>query len=108
MVPLIPTSGDVSSGLQSTKPEWAALFELGGRVYVTRSPRFTSGVTPADLMTASMAAEPSLPHTCEALVRLKTRSCHAAAHSVRSGRPDALPTELSHLGYLLFFFLPAY
>ena len=59
---------------------------------------FTSGATPADVLAASMAAEPSLPHTCKALVGLKTGSYHAAAHSVRSGRPDALPTELSRLG----------
>ena len=49
--------------------------------------RFTSGVTPADLLLASMAAEPALPHTCKALVGLETGSYHAAAHSVRSGRP---------------------
>ena len=54
--------------------------------YITRSLRFTSGVTPADLLAASMAAKPSHPRTCEALVGLKTRSYHAAAHSVRSGR----------------------
>ena len=60
--------------------------------------RFTSGVIPADLLAASMAAEPSLPHTCEALVGLKTGSYQATTHSVRSGRPDALPTELSQLG----------
>ena len=62
--------------------------------YVTHSLRFTSGATPANLLVSSMAAEPSLPHTCKALVGLKTRSYHAAAHSVRSGRPDALLTEL--------------
>ena len=44
-----------------------------------------------------MEAEPSLPHTCKALVGLKTGSYHATTHSVRSGRPDALPTELSRL-----------
>ena len=65
--------------------------------YVTHALRFTSGATPADLLAASMAAELSLPHTCKALVGLKTGSYHAAAHSVRSGRPDALPTELSRL-----------
>ena len=54
--------------------------------YVTRSLRFTSGETPADLLAASMAAEPSLPHTYEALVGLENRSYHAAAHSMRSGR----------------------
>ena len=65
---------------------------------ITDSLKFTSGATPADLLAASMAAEPSLLHTCKALVELKTGSYHAAAHSVRSGRPDALPTELSRLG----------
>ena len=70
--------------------------------YITHSLRFTSGATPTDLFAASMAAEPSLPHTCKALVGLETRSYHAAAHSVRSGRPDALPTELSprHLDFM--------
>ena len=57
-----------------------------------------SGATPANLLAVSMAAELSLPHTCEALVGLETGSYHAATHSVRSGRPDALPTELSRLG----------
>ena len=45
-----------------------------------------------------MAAKLSFPHTCEVLVGLKARSYHAATHSVRSGRPEALPTELSRLG----------
>ena len=46
--------------------------------YITHSLRFTSGVTPANLLAASMAAEPS-PHTCKAMVGLETRSYHAAA-----------------------------
>ena len=53
------------------------LFQLGGGICVTHSLRFNSGVTPADLLTASMAAEPSLTPACEALVGLKTRSYHA-------------------------------
>ena len=69
-----------------SKPEWAALFMLGGHVHVTCLLRFTSGATPADLMVASMAAKPSLPHSCKALVGLQTGSFHAAAQSVRSGR----------------------
>ena len=40
-----------------SKPEWAALLALGGIVHVTCSLRFTSGVTPADLLVASMAVE---------------------------------------------------
>ena len=82
----------------------SALFELSrGMCYITHSPRFTSDATPADLLAASMAAMLSLPHTCKALVGLETRSYHAAAHSVRSGRPDTLPTELSRLGYVILF-----
>ena len=70
---------------------------LGGGVCVTHSLRFTSGVT-GNLLMASMAVEPSLPHSCEALVGLETWEPHSAGHSVRSGRPEALPTELSRLG----------
>ena len=81
-----------------SKPEWAALFALGRGIRVTCSLRFTSGATPANLLVASMAAEPFLPHTCEALVGLKTESYHATAHSVKSGRTDVLPTKLSRLG----------
>ena len=66
--------------------------------YITCSLRFTSGATPADLLVASMVAEPSLPHTCKALVGLETGSYHATTYSVRSGRPEALLTELSRLG----------
>ena len=62
-----------------SKPEWAG-------TCVTCSLRFTSGVTPADLLAASMVAKPFLPCTCKALVGLETGSYHAAAHSVRSGR----------------------
>ena len=36
--------------------------------YVTHSLRFTSGATHADLLAASMAAEPSLPQTCEGFI----------------------------------------
>ena len=66
--------------------------------YVTHSLRFTSGVTPADLLAVSMAAELSLPRTCEALVGLETGSYHATAHSVRSGRrstDSAIPARES-------------
>ena len=59
MGPLIPLSGDVSSGFQS--PEWAALFELCRGAHVIRSLGFTCGATPADLLVASMVAELSLP-----------------------------------------------
>ena len=72
--------------LWGSKPEWAALFVLGRGICVTCSLRFTSGVTSADLLAACMAAKPSLPHTCKALVELKTGSYLATTHSVRSGR----------------------
>ena len=55
-------------------------------LHVPCSLKFTSGVTPANLLAASMVAKPSLPHASEALVGLKARSYHAAAHSVRSGK----------------------
>ena len=58
MGPLIPLFWTSAKGLLwISKPEWAALFALGGGVCVTCSLRFTSGVTPADLLVASMAAE---------------------------------------------------
>ena len=47
-----------------------ALFVPGGGVHATHSLRFTSGATPVDLLAGCMAAESSLPHTCEALVGL--------------------------------------
>ena len=74
---------DFSHLILVSKPEWAALFMLDGGVHVTHSLRFTSGAMPADLLEASMVAEPSLPHTCKALVGLKTGSYHATTHSVR-------------------------
>ena len=73
-----------------SKPEWAALFALGRGVCITHSLRFTSGVTPANLLVASMVAKPSLPHICEAVVGVCGTpiggSYHAATHSMRSGR----------------------
>ena len=82
------TFDDVSSRFQS---------QIGIGVSVTHSLGFTSGVTPADLFAASMAAKPSILHTCKALVGLETGSYNATTHDVRSDRPDALPTELSRL-----------
>ena len=41
-----------------SKPEWAALFTLERGICVTCSLRFTCGVTPANLLAASMVAEP--------------------------------------------------
>ena len=68
------------------------------RCYITHSLRFTSGATPANLLAASMAAEPSLPHTCEAFGGLETGTYHATTHSVRSGRRStdwAIPARLT-------------
>ena len=57
---------------------------LGRGVSVTCSQRFTSGVIPADLLVASMAAELSLPHTCKALVGLETElSCCRSQCEIR-------------------------
>ena len=54
--------------------------------------RFTSGVTPADLLVASMAAKLSLVHTCDqVLVGSNGRPIAPGA--------NALPTELCWLGY---------
>ena len=71
-------------------------------------PEITSGATPANLLMASMIAKLSLPHTCKVFVGLKTGSYHATTHSVRSGRPDALPTELSRLGVTVTLLVMAY
>ena len=43
--------------LWASKPEWAALFMLDRDVHVTQFLRFTSGVIPANVLVASMAAK---------------------------------------------------
>ena len=83
LIPLFWTSVDDFSGF---KARVGSLFVLGRGVCATRSLRYTSGVTPTDLLAASIPAEPSLPHTCKALVGLETGHYHATTHSVRSGR----------------------
>ena len=40
-----------------SKPEWAALFALGGGIGDVHSLKFTSGVTPPNLLAANMAAD---------------------------------------------------
>ena len=78
LIPLFWTSGDVSSGFQCQSGQpYSSLVE----VYMLHTPwdSITSGATPADLVVASMAAELSLPHTCETLVGLETGSYHATA-----------------------------
>ena len=71
-MPLFWTSGDVSSGFQSQSGQSYSSLAKAYILHYT-SLRFTSGVTPADLLADSMAAELSLPHTCEALVGLRQK-----------------------------------
>ena len=56
LIPLFWTSGDVSSGFQSQSGQ-ATLFTFGEDIYVTHGLRFTSGVTPAYLLAASIATK---------------------------------------------------
>ena len=67
LMPLFWTSGDVSSGFQSQSGFCLIRTWRRRTSSITRSLRFTSGATPANLLAASMAAEPSLPHTCEGI-----------------------------------------
>ena len=48
------------------------------------------GATPADLLAASMAAEPSLPHTCKALrtAILLVRTCSENQRGTETVDPD--------------------
>ena len=56
LIPLFRTSGDISSMFQNQSGQ--PYLHLGRGLCVTHSLRLTSGVTPADLLVASMAAEP--------------------------------------------------
>ena len=58
LIPLFWTSGDVSSGFQSQSGFCLIRTWQRRTSSITRSLRFTSGATPADLLAASMAAEP--------------------------------------------------
>ena len=58
LIPLFWTSGDVSSGFQSQSGFYLIHTWRRHMSNVTHSLRFTSGATPADLLAASMAAEP--------------------------------------------------
>ena len=58
LIPLFWTSGDVSSGFQSQSGFCLIRTWQRRTNNVTHSLRFTSGTTPADLLAASMAAEP--------------------------------------------------
>ena len=72
--PLIPIFVFWWCLLWVSKPEWATIFELGGGICLAHSLRFTSGAIPAYLLAASMAAEPSLPHTTQCEIRQARRS----------------------------------
>ena len=66
LIPLFWTSCDNSSGFQS---QWATLFAIGGGIGDVHSLKFTSSVTPTDLI-----------HTCQqSLVGFKTGVYHADA-----------------------------
>ena len=63
--------------------------------------RFTSGVTPADLLAASMAAEPFHSPTCvQVFMGFKSRIKCASASCDKT---DALPTKLCLLGNFVPF-----
>ena len=72
------TPGDVS------KPEWVAIVMLGGGIHVTGSLRFTSGVTPADLLAASMATEPFSFTYQQADIGGVRNRVHVFLYSIRS------------------------
>ena len=56
-----------------SKQEWAALFKFGRGICVTHSLRFTSGVTPVDLLVASKAAEPEWHSICPTHCHMRRR-----------------------------------
>ena len=53
LIPMFCTSGDISSGFQSQSEQTYLHLAEGYMLHM----RFTSGVTPADLLLASMAAK---------------------------------------------------
>ena len=74
LITLFWTSGDIGPGFQSQggSPRLHASFPACNRIL-----RLTFGITPADLLAASMATEPFFPCTCEqVLVELETGICH--------------------------------
>ena len=78
--------------LRVSKPEWAVIFMLGRGIHVTCSLRFTSGVTPANLLVACMAVE----------LISSTYLWPGIGGGGLNGRPiapqaNALPTELCQL-----------
>ena len=89
LIPLFWTSGDICRGLPGWIPHvYASSPACGGFL------RFTSGVTPTDLLVSSIAAAPFYPHTCT----------HLFKHWWDSNLelrvpPDALPYKPSRIGY---------
>ena len=57
-----------------SKPEWAALFTHGRGVHDICSLRFTSGVTPGDLLMASMVTVADHPHASFSRGRIRIRT----------------------------------
>ena len=87
MGPLVPkflTPGDVCPGFKSHSgfPHLGPLSPVCKGIL-----KFTSGMTPADFLAASMAADPFHPHTCEqALMGDSLGSVVPLPHSVRQDR----------------------
>ena len=81
LIPLFWTSGDVSSGFQSQSGQ---PYSHMAEAYVLHIP----WDSPANLLVASIVAEPSLPHTCKALVGFETGSlsCHHSQREIRQAR----------------------
>ena len=79
-----------------SKPPWAVLFVFGRCVNVTCSLKFTSSMTPADLLVASMATEPFSSTYLQGGNggTQNLRSLMPATHSVRPG--TQMPYQLSY------------
>ena len=70
-----------------SKPKWAALFTLGRGICDVCSLRFTSGVTPAELLMASMVTSHCSPHVCFSRMpnlNMKRRALPSNALTMRS------------------------
>ena len=99
LIPLFCTSGNVSPGFQSQggSPFLYALLPICNRIL-----RFTSGVTPVDLLVASMTVE------LFQSIYLQTSIGEAWVWDLLCccltawDQTDALPTELYQLGWLVF------
>ena len=79
--------------LSVSKPEWAALFALGGGICDIRSLRFTSGVTPVDLLVASQPT--ASPHACFSRGRMPDSIGRPPRIAVRCANHSATATGLT-------------